>query len=98
MNRTTQPAAITAKAITPSKTIETCAVFLLAADAGYDPTEAQLRDNVKSTIKAVYEEELAALVTAVAVRASARGMGIGERAIWPEPSALRRSQSAVIRH
>ena len=45
-----------------SKTIETPAVSLLAADVGYDPIEDRLRDNVRSTIEAVFEEELAAFL------------------------------------
>jgi hypothetical protein len=64
-----------------SKTIETPAVSLLAADVGYDPIEDRLRDNVRSTIEAVLKKSwrhfLVAFVTAVAVRARAIAMGIG---------------------
>ena len=39
-------------------TTETSALSLLANDAGYDPLEDRLRENIRSTIEAV-EEELA---------------------------------------
>ena len=40
-------------------TTETSALSLLANDAGYDPLEDRLRENIRSTIEAVFEEELA---------------------------------------
>ena len=40
-------------------TTETSALSLLANDAGYDPIEDRLRENIRSTIEAVFEEELA---------------------------------------
>ncbi len=39
---------------------DTATVALLAAGAGYDPIEDRLRQNTRSTIEAVFEEELAA--------------------------------------
>ena len=45
-----------------SRTIESSPVSLLAADVGYDPIEDRLRENVRSTIEAVFEEELAAFL------------------------------------
>ena len=38
-------------------TTETSALSLLANDAGYDPLEDRLRENIRSTIEAVFEEE-----------------------------------------
>ncbi len=40
-------------------TTETSALSLLVNDAGYDPLEDRLRENIRSTIEAVFEEELA---------------------------------------
>ena len=40
-------------------TTETSALSLLANDAGYDPLEDRLQENIRSTIEAVFEEELA---------------------------------------
>ena len=40
-------------------TTETSALSLLANDAGYDPLEDRLRENIRSMIEAVFEEELA---------------------------------------
>ena len=40
-------------------TTETSALSLLANDASYDPLEDRLRENIRSTIEAVFEEELA---------------------------------------
>jgi len=41
---------------------DTATVALLAAGAGYDPIEDRLRQNIRSTIEAVFEEELAAFI------------------------------------
>ncbi|MBU3032454.1 IS256 family transposase [Paracoccus marinaquae] len=38
---------------------ETSALSLLANEAGYDPIEDRLRENIRATIEAVFEEELA---------------------------------------
>ncbi len=38
-------------------TTETSALSLLANDAGYDPLEDRLRENIRSTIEAVFEDE-----------------------------------------
>ena len=38
---------------------ETSALSLLANEAGYDPIEDRLRENIRTTIEAVFEEELA---------------------------------------
>ena len=43
-------------------TTETSALSLLANDAGYDPLEDRLRENIRSTIEAVFEEELGVIV------------------------------------
>jgi putative transposase len=38
---------------------DTASLALLAAAAGFDPIEERLRTNVRATIEAVFEEELA---------------------------------------
>ena len=50
---------------------DTTTVTLLAAGAGYDPIEDRLRQNIRSTIEAVFEEELAALSGAAVMFATA---------------------------
>ena len=35
---------------------------LLCSDAGYDPIEDRLRQNIRATIEALFEEELAAVI------------------------------------
>lgn len=45
-----------------TKTTETCTLALLSCDAGYDPIEDRLRQNVRATIEALFEEELAAFI------------------------------------
>jgi len=42
-----------------TKNTETSAFSLLANEAGYDPIEDRLRENIRATIEAVFEEELA---------------------------------------
>jgi putative transposase len=42
-----------------NKNTETSAFSLLANEAGYDPIEDRLRENIRATIEAVFEEELA---------------------------------------
>ena len=68
-------------------TTETSALSLLANDAGYDPLEDRLRENIRSTIEAVFEEELAQFSRALPIvrsrgRASAR---VSERAPGAAP-------------
>jgi len=41
---------------------DTAALALLANEAGYDPIEDRLRENIRATIEAVFEEELAAFL------------------------------------
>jgi len=41
---------------------DTAALLLLADEAGYDPLEDRLRENIRATIEAVFEEELAAVL------------------------------------
>ena len=41
-----------------TKTIATPAVLLLARENGYDPIEDRLRANIRTTIAAIFEEEL----------------------------------------
>ena len=42
-----------------NQTTESSAVSLLTNEAGYDPIEDRLRANVRATIEAMFEEELA---------------------------------------
>jgi len=42
-----------------NKNTETSALSLLANEAGYDPIEDRLRESIRATIEAVFEEELA---------------------------------------
>ena len=48
---------------------DTASFSLLAGEAGFDPIEERLRTNVRATIEAVFEEELAGFV-------SVRGRGV----------------------
>jgi hypothetical protein len=41
---------------------DTTAPALLCGDAGYDPIEDRLRQNIRATIEALFEEELAAVI------------------------------------
>jgi putative transposase len=41
---------------------DTAALSLLANEAGYDPIEDRLRENIRATIEAVFEEELDAFL------------------------------------
>ena len=41
-----------------NQTTDTSAVSLLACDDGFDPIEDRLRANIRSTIEAVFNEEL----------------------------------------
>ena len=41
---------------------DTAALSLLANEAGYDPIEGRLRENIRVTIEAVFEEELDAFL------------------------------------
>ena len=41
---------------------ETSAPSLLAGEAGYDPIEDRLRENIRAMIEAMFEEELAAFL------------------------------------
>ena len=41
-----------------NETTDTSAVSLLACDDGFDPIEDRLRANIRSTIEAVFNEEL----------------------------------------
>ncbi len=41
---------------------DTSALSLLANEAGYDPIEDRLRENIRATIEAVFEEELDAFL------------------------------------
>lgn len=45
-----------------TKTTETTMPALLCGDAGYDPIEDRLRQNIRATIEALFEEELAAFI------------------------------------
>lgn len=40
------------------KNTDTAALSLLGNEAGYDPIEDRLRENIRATIEAVFEEEL----------------------------------------
>ena len=42
-----------------TKDTETSTLSLLANEAGYDPIEDRLRQNIRATIEAAFEEELA---------------------------------------
>ena len=42
--------------------IDTSTLSLLANEAGYDPIEDRLRENIRATIEAVFEEELDAFL------------------------------------
>ena len=42
-----------------NQTTDTSSLALLAGEAGFDPIEERLRMNVRATIEAVFEEELA---------------------------------------
>ena len=62
-------------------TTETSALSLLANDAGYDPLEDRLRENIRSTIEAVFEEELAQFLGALPIRSRGRASArVSERA------------------
>jgi len=41
---------------------DTARFTLLAGEAGFDPIEERLRSNVRATIEAVFEEELASFL------------------------------------
>jgi transposase-like protein len=41
---------------------DTAPLSLLANEAGYDPIEDRLRENIRATIESVFEEELAAFL------------------------------------
>lgn len=43
---------------------DTASFALLAGEAGFDPIEERLRMNVRATIEAVFEEELASFSSA----------------------------------
>ena len=45
-----------------TKTTDTAGSALLAEEAGFDPIEERLRTNVRATIEAVFEEELASFL------------------------------------
>jgi transposase-like protein len=45
-----------------NQTTDTTAPVLLRGDAGYDPIEDRLRQNIRATIEALFEEELAAVI------------------------------------
>lgn len=45
-----------------TKTTETCTPALLSGETGYDAIEDRLRQNVRATIEALFEEELAAFI------------------------------------
>ncbi len=69
----------------------TSSFSLLAREAGFDPIEERLRTNVRATIEAVFEEELAAFVmigAPVLRKAIATGTANGNS---PAPSEPRRS-------
>jgi len=44
------------------QTTDTTTPALLCSDAGYDPIEDRLRQNIRATIEALFEEELAAVI------------------------------------
>ena len=58
-------------------TTETSALSLLANDAGYDPLEDRLRENIRSTIEAVFEEELAQFLGRCRYRTERTRFGVG---------------------
>jgi len=45
-----------------NQTTDTTTPALLCGDAGYDPIEDRLRQNIRATIEALLEEELAAVI------------------------------------
>jgi hypothetical protein len=45
-----------------NQTTDTTTPALLRGDAGYDPIEDRLRQNIRATIEALFEEELAAFI------------------------------------
>ena len=45
-----------------TKNTDTCMLALLANEVGYDPIEDRLRQNIRATIEALFEEELAAFI------------------------------------
>ncbi len=45
-----------------TKITDTTMPALLCGDAGYDPIEDRLRQNIRATIEALFEEELAAFI------------------------------------
>jgi len=45
-----------------NQTTDTTTPALLCGDAGYDPIEDRLRQNIRATIEALFEEELAAVI------------------------------------
>ena len=85
-------------------TTETSALSLLANDAGYDPLEDRLRENIRSTIEAVFEEELAQFLGRCrygredALRQGYRNWARIRRQKRPNPSPLRIRKPKEIRH
>ena len=60
----------------------TASFALLAGDAGFDPIEKRLRMNVRATIEAVFEEELAGFLGRLRYdrgNVPAKGYGHGQR-------------------
>ena len=45
-----------------TKNTDTSMLALLANEAGYDPIEDRLRQNIRATIETLFEEELAAFI------------------------------------
>jgi len=45
-----------------TKNTDTSMLALLANEVGYDPIEDRLRQNIRATIEALFEEELAAFI------------------------------------
>ena len=74
---------------------DTSSFALLAGEAGFDPIEERLRTNVRATIEAVFEEELADFLGRLRYdRATARRKAIATgiaSASSPAPSGRKRS-------
>ena len=59
-----------------NETTDTAIPVLLLGEAGSDPIEDRLRETVRATIEAVFDEELAAYLGRIRYEAAPRGRGI----------------------
>ena len=64
---------------------DTASFALLAGEAGFDPIEERLRSNVRATIEAVFEEELAGFLGRLRYdRGAGPAKALGKK-VWSAP-------------